>query len=623
MRMEVSLQVRLEQKLRLAPQIIQSIEILQLAALELQDLVKQELEENPTLEEDLGTVQPEPERQESQESGDLERELEGLERVDAVWNDYFSRTGSSRSGAADGGDRKREAMENTAAPSVSLQEYLVQQLHLLNISTVLGEEFLSSMEEHGPTVEELCSHVRAIAEYLIYNLDDNGYLPYSLEEIIESYSPDDGPREGWTPLERRAAPETPDSTPATPGGNGEGTDGRPEGARGKISTHADETEVRGGPGPSGDGGNGPSVVSVPPAHFLTATAPDPGTGLELPRGEDPISKEGNGEEVAPASPGEAAAVLPVEEDRKGPTELLAEEALRVVQTLDPPGVGGRSLKEVLLLQLGRETDTFQEERKIIQDHLKDIQSNRFPKIAKALGTDIEDVKDRIAFIRMLNPRPGSLFAPKSAHYIIPDVVVQEVAGDYEVQLEDTYIPRLHISPHYRRMLTEQRENPKVREFIKKKIESAKWLIESIQQRQNTLLKISREIVSVQRGFLDYGVEKLRPLKMQHIADRVGVHVSTVSRALADKYVQTPRGIYPMKFFFTGGTVSRDGTVQSTVSIKQKVRDIIEKEDRKHPLSDEDIALKLREDHGLEIARRTITKYRKQLSIPSSRQRRTY
>ena len=203
------------------------------------------------------------------------------------------------------------------------------------------------------------------------------------------------------------------------------------------------------------------------------------------------------------------------------------------------------------------------------------------------------------------------------------MVIDEVDGDYEVRLEDAYIPRLHISPHYRRMLAEEGQNPKVREFIKKKIESAKWLIESIEQRQSTLLRIVREIVSVQRAFFDFGLEHLKPLKMQQVADRVRVHVSTVSRALSDKYVQTPRGIYPLKFFFTGGTVSSDGTMESTVSIKQKVKDIVQREDKQHPLSDEEIARILKDELGLDIARRTITKYRKQLLIPSSRQRREY
>jgi RNA polymerase sigma-54 factor len=232
------------------------------------------------------------------------------------------------------------------------------------------------------------------------------------------------------------------------------------------------------------------------------------------------------------------------------------------------------------------------------------------------------IDDAIKMIKTLNPKPGRLYSSAQVQYVIPDVIVENIDGRWEVRLEDTYIPRIHISKHYQDMLREQKDDPKVRAYIKKKIESAKWLIESIEQRQNTLFKIAREIVEYQTPFLEHGIDALRPLKMQFIADRVGVHVSTVSRAIADKYMQTPRGIFALKFFFTGGTTRADGEEKSIVAVKQKVRDIVGKEDKTHPLSDEEIAAKLKEE-GLDIARRTVTKYRKQLGIPSSRQRRKY
>ncbi|MCZ6689348.1 MAG: RNA polymerase factor sigma-54 [Planctomycetota bacterium] len=608
MRMEVSLQLRLEQKLRLAPQIIQSIEILQLPALELQDLVKEELEQNPTLEEDL--VTPDAEEEPSSED-DLERELEGLERVDAVWNDYFSSAGRSANGAGTE-DRKREAMENTAAPSVTLQEYLIQQLHLLSIISAADRDFISWMRERGGDDREIVSEIRALAEYLIYNLDDNGYLPYSLEDLIESFAADTSPPVPPTEIGQSGDPVEMD-TPAS--GNVEhpaSGDMKPP-ASGDMKPMVTAEGENGAEGkvdaltPAADAQPPPAVE--PSALSETAAAP-----------AEPVSHGGSEDDPSTLllEPPEFSA-----NGTNGARLYIAQQTLRIIQRFDPPGVGGRNLKEVLLLQLGSDPEKFKEERRIIENHLPDIQNNRLPKIAKALGTDLEEIKERIAFIRMLNPRPGSLFAEKAAHYIIPDVVVTEVDGNYEIRLEDTYIPRIHISPHYRRMLAEQADNPKVREFIKKKLEAAKWLIESIEQRQNTLMRINREIIKVQRDFLDYGLERLKPLKMQHIADRVGVHVSTVSRALSEKYIQTPRGIYPMKFFFTGGMMGHDGTMESTLSIKQKVRQIIEKEDKKSPLSDEDIARILRREKGLAIARRTVTKYRKQLSIPSSRQRRTY
>ena len=195
-------------------------------------------------------------------------------------------------------------------------------------------------------------------------------------------------------------------------------------------------------------------------------------------------------------------------------------------------------------------------------------------------------------------------------------------GKYEVRLEDSYIPRIHISSRYRRMLREEKSNPAVREYIKKKIEAAKWLIESIEQRQNTLAKIAREIVDYQKPFLDKGIDCLRPLKMQQIADKVGVHVSTVSRAISDKYMQSPRGVMPLKFFFTGSSGGSGTELESRASVRGFVEDMIKNEDKRNPLSDDEIAEKIHA-MGLPIARRTVTKYRKAMRIPPSRQRRIY
>lgn len=304
------------------------------------------------------------------------------------------------------------------------------------------------------------------------------------------------------------------------------------------------------------------------------------------------------------------------------TEEEAEEALAIVQQLDPPGVGARDIQEALLLQLDPKDPRHELKRRIIADYLEDINKNRLPKVARELGIEIEEVSELVTEIAHLSPRPGSSYVTEETHYITPDVVVEWVDGEYEVRLEDDYFPTLKISPRYLKMLHDHKEDPKVREHIKKKIESARWLIDSIEQRQNTLQKVVRAIIRRQKDFLDFGVSHLRPLKMQEIADELGIHVSTVSRAISDKYLQCHRGIFPLKFFFTGGTEAEDGTVESRVSVKQKVKQIIDEEDKKNPLSDEDIAKKLQEE-GLSIARRTVTKYRKQLKVPSSRQRRVW
>jgi RNA polymerase sigma-54 factor len=302
----------------------------------------------------------------------------------------------------------------------------------------------------------------------------------------------------------------------------------------------------------------------------------------------------------------------------------AEDVLELIQTFEPPGVGARDLRECLLIQLEQSNAKhhYDLEIRIVRDHLDDVVNNRLPKIAKALNEPVEVIDEAIAFVRTLNPKPGRLFSQPQVHYVIPDVVVEQVDGKWEVRVEDSYIPRIHISKHYQEMLKTAADDPKVRAYVKKKIDSAKWLMESIEQRKATLNRIAQEIVDYQTPFLEKGVDALRPLKMQYIADRVGVHVSTVSRAIAEKYMQTPRGIFALKFFFTGGTTRADGEEKSIVAVKQKVRDILEKEDKSNPLSDEEIAAALKKE-GLDIARRTVTKYRKQLGIPSSRQRRKF
>jgi RNA polymerase sigma-54 factor len=228
----------------------------------------------------------------------------------------------------------------------------------------------------------------------------------------------------------------------------------------------------------------------------------------------------------------------------------------------------------------------------------------------------------------LSTRPGASYSAGPTRYIRPDVVIEWDDGEYNVRLVNDHLPRVGLSRNVRRLLAEARgedgkPDPKVRDYLKRKIDSAKWLIEAIAQRQSTLDRVVKEIVARQRDFLDFGVSHLRPLKMQEIADVLGIHVSTVSRAISEKHAQTPRGIVPLKFFFTGGTENESGGVESRLSVKERVRELIEEEDKQSPLSDDEVAEQLKDKFGLEIARRTVTKYRKALNIPSSRQRRVW
>jgi len=304
------------------------------------------------------------------------------------------------------------------------------------------------------------------------------------------------------------------------------------------------------------------------------------------------------------------------------TSVQMEEALRVVQSLEPRGVGARSLQECLLLQLEEDEPNHHLKKKVILNHVEDISKNRLPKVAKELGVSLVTLQAAIQEISHLDPIPGRSFRSADVPYVNPDVIVENIDGRYEVRLEDNYYPCLTVSKSYLDMCRNRTLDPKLRKHLRGKIESAKWLIESIFQRKNTLLRVVMEIVDHQKHFLDSGPKMLKPLKMQDIADKIGIHVSTVSRAIADKYIQTHRGIFPLKYFFTGATRSQDGTVESRLSVKQQVREIIEGEDKSHPLSDQDIMDMLKEK-GMDIARRTVTKYRKLLNVPSSRERRVY
>ena len=307
-----------------------------------------------------------------------------------------------------------------------------------------------------------------------------------------------------------------------------------------------------------------------------------------------------------------------------PTQLdLARRALAVVQKLDPPGVAARDLKECLLLQLTPGMENYEQLKTLIANHLEDLEHNRLPQIERKTGYSLELIKETLEHLRHLNPKPGAAFSPTYVQPVQPDVFVELTEeGRYKVRLEDGRTPNLFISPYYRKLLMNGETDEKTREYIKRKINAAQWLIESIEQRRNTLTKVAQAIVEHQTEFLNKGPESIEPLKMQQIADKVGVHVTTVSRAVDDKWIQTPRGIFPLKRFFVGGTVSAAGEEVAWDTVRMKLQEIIDKEDKANPLSDDDLVTELGK-HGLTVARRTVTKYRKAMSIPSSRQRRDW
>lgn len=478
MRMQLEMRPRLEQRLKLAPQIIQSIEILQLPLLELQERIEQEQLENPVLEiEEIEAAEDTDQPDEPADRKADERIVEGedfakLDNLPDDFRDYFYQT-SQRRAPSDARDEKLDAIQNTPGRSMPLAECLIGQLALM----------------------EVPERTREIAEVICNNLDRDGRLAYSLEEI-------------------------------------------------------------------------------------------------------------------------AAAMEPA------PSAAEAEEALRVVQSLDPPGVAAANLEECLLLQINPRDPDYRFYEMLIRNHLHDIEMNRLPRIAREMDAGLEDVKLAVEFVVSLDPAPGRLYDNEVVPYVAPEVNVRLMDGQYQVSLEERGMPRLRINEEYRSMARDKGADTRTREFLRKKTDSARWLIDAIQQRRRTVLRISREVVKAQREFLERGVSALKPLKMQEVADRTEVHVATVSRAIRDKYMQTPRGVFPIKFFFTGGTRGADGEMESWNAIKQRISEIVEKEDKRRPYSDDEITQQLREA-GVDIARRTVTKYRRGLDIPSSRQRRRY
>jgi RNA polymerase sigma-54 factor len=297
-----------------------------------------------------------------------------------------------------------------------------------------------------------------------------------------------------------------------------------------------------------------------------------------------------------------------------------ERALALVQEFDPIGVGARDLRECLLIQLRHLELAGTPVETMVTDHLDLLQSHRFNDIAKAMKLPVEEVIEHCEIIRRLDPQPGSKFNTEKSHYVTPDVYVLKVDGKYEVVLNEDRLPQLRISSVYKRMLENKSEdNAATRDYVKEKLRSALWLIKSVDQRQKTIYKVANSIVRQQNEFLEHGVEHLRPMVLRDVAIDIGMHESTVSRVVSNKYMHTPQGVYEMRYFFHSGIASVGGEHVSSVTIKQRIRKIVEEENPKRPLSDSKI-VKILEDEGLVLARRTIAKYREELRIPPSNQR---
>lgn len=495
--------MRMDQRQLLTPRMIQSMEILQLPLMALEERIEQELQINPVLEFSAGETQAEEIKDKANETGEDKAEEEKalvvkedsnhaedfdrLERLSAyLENEEFSTNGSFRQQVAsyDGErDKKLDAMANTAARGENLVEHLLSQWIFI----------------------EAAPEVRRAGEVLINYIDADGYFRQDFETVQ---------KESRTPL----------------------------------------------------------------------------------KAED------------------------------------LHEALRLIQTLEPAGVGARSLRECLLLQLealrddeeGAEGHDFDLERSLITEHLKDLEMNRYPHISKRIGRPIDELKAAVKRLARLHPYPGKLVGTNDPPPITPDAIIyyDEETDRYEIEMANDPTPSLHISDMYRKWLKDKKGDKQTREFLANNVRNARWLIESIEQRKSTIMRVIRAVVDAQRDFFDFGPEHLKPLPMIQVADQLGIHVATVSRAVSEKWIQTPRGVFPLRRFFSGGTTSAEGEEMSWDAVKEKLKVIIDEEDKHNPLNDDEIVEKLKAQ-GIELARRTVAKYRKILNIATARQRREF
>jgi RNA polymerase sigma-54 factor len=304
-----------------------------------------------------------------------------------------------------------------------------------------------------------------------------------------------------------------------------------------------------------------------------------------------------------------------------PYEMFeAEEILAVIQTFDPPGVGARDLRESILIQLDRKDMLESLSAALVEEHFNDLINHRWAEIAKARGISPLEVQDAADEIAKLDPKPGLKHSSDPERYVIPDLIVEKIDGEYMVFANDTSLPRLRLSRAYREVAREKGKfTGENKDFISSKLNSANWMIQAIEQRRQTMLKVMGFIVDRQRAFFEKGVQHLRPLTLREVAEHIEMHESTVSRVTNDKFVQTPRGVFSLKFFFSSGLSTTSGEDISARGVRAKIQTLVEEEDQKRPLTDQAIVNLLKAE-GVNIARRTVAKYRDQLGILPARMR---
>ncbi len=312
----------------------------------------------------------------------------------------------------------------------------------------------------------------------------------------------------------------------------------------------------------------------------------------------------------------------------GATPVELAEALGVVRSLDPPGVGARTLQECLGMQIDQllaeagdddDLEVLRRTRLVIVEQWEALLHQRWEQVAQACGCNVQDLKSVVDVVHGLEPKPGRTFHNGRNQYIEPDVHIRKVDDEYTIHLNDDGLPRLRINSKYARMLEGGAVDPQVAGYLRDKMRNAVWLMKSIDQRQRTIYKVARSIVTFQRDFLDHGIEHLRPMVLRQVAEDIGMHESTISRVVSNKYMYTPRGLFPMKYFFHSGVDSARGENVSSLVVKERIRKLVEAEDPERPLSDSKI-MRMLQREGIRLARRTVAKYREEMAIPSSDKR---
>lgn len=300
-----------------------------------------------------------------------------------------------------------------------------------------------------------------------------------------------------------------------------------------------------------------------------------------------------------------------------------EKVLEVIHTFDPAGVGAEDLSECLTVQLAAQDRLTELKQRVISDFLEDMASNRLAVIARKLGTETEQIQKIADEIRTLDPKPGRAFASQDeTRYITPDVFVEKEDGEYHVIINEGSVPRLMVSSYYRQVLRESANDRNLAEYLNDRINTANWLIRSIEQRKQTIYNVVSAVVRYQRDFFEYGPKHIKPMTLKQIAEDVGIHESTVSRSINGKYMQSPRGVFEIKYFFTSGVSADGGEGMSSNAVKSIIREMVEQEDSKKPCSDQYMADRMQAD-GINISRRTVAKYREEMGIPSSQKRKRY